>query len=54
MPQAVTNQLRRQGVDVLTAKDDGANRFDDESLLIRSTELRQVLVTQDIRFYARA
>lgn len=54
VPQAVTNQLRRRGVDVLTTNDDDTGLFDDESLLSRSTQLKRVLVTQDIRFCARA
>ena len=54
IPQAVTNQLRRRGVDVLTAHEDGTTQLDDESLLIRSTQLNRVLVTQDIRFSVRA
>jgi hypothetical protein len=54
VPRAVTNQLRRRGVDVVTANEDGAALFDDESLLSRATQLRRVLVTQDIRFQVRA
>lgn len=54
VPQAVTNQLRRRGVDVLTANEDGAALFDDETILTGATALRRVLVTQDIRFYVRA
>ena len=51
VPRAVTNQLRRRGVDVLTANEDGAALFDDESFLSRATQLRRVLGTQDIRFH---
>jgi hypothetical protein len=54
VPQAVTNQLRRRSVNVLTSNDDGTNDLDDERLLNRSTELRRLLVTQDIRFHVRA
>jgi len=54
VPRAVTNQLRRRGVDVVTANEDGAGLFDDETLLSRSTQLKRVLVTQDIRFHVRA
>jgi len=54
VPQAVTHQLRRRGVDVLTANEDGAATFDDDALLTRATQLGRVAVTQDIRFYARA
>lgn len=51
---AVTEQLRRRGVDVLTAQDDDADTFDDEELLRRSTSLGRVMFTFDIRFKARA
>jgi len=54
VPQAVTNQLRRRGVDVLTANEDGATLLDDERLLHRATALQRVMVTQDIRFSVRA
>ena len=54
VPQAVTNQLRRRGVDVVTTNDDGTGLLGDESLLSRSTELKRLLVTQDIRFCVRA
>ena len=49
---AVAEQLRRRGIDVLTAQEDGsADLFDDE-LLIRSATLGRVLFTYDIRFKA--
>jgi hypothetical protein len=51
---AITEQLRRRGVDVLTAQEDGADNFDDEALLSRSTSLSRVMFTFDIRFKARA
>jgi hypothetical protein len=51
---AVTEQLRRRGVDVLTAQDDGALHFPDDQLLVRSTTLGRVLFTHDIRFKALA
>jgi hypothetical protein len=54
VPQAVTHQLRRRGVDVLPAFEDNAELLDDEPLLDPSSQLRRVLVTQDVRFYARA
>ena len=54
VPQAVTNQLRQRGVDVLTTNEDGTSQFDDESLLTRATALGRILVTQDIRFEVRA
>lgn len=51
---AVTEQLRRRGVDVLTAQDDDCGDLGDEELLSRSTTLRRVMFTFDIRFKARA
>lgn len=51
---AVTEQLRRRGVDVLTAQDDDSGALDDEDLLRRSTSLGRVMFTFDIRFKARA
>ncbi|NER49629.1 MAG: hypothetical protein F6J86_27380 [Symploca sp. SIO1B1] len=50
IPQAITDQLRRRGVDVLTAFDDEAQEFPDNRLLLRATQLNRVLFTQDIRF----
>jgi hypothetical protein len=50
VPQAITSQLRRRGVDVLTAFDDDTQEFPDDKLLERVTELNRVLFTQDIRF----
>jgi len=50
VPQAITDQLRRKSVDVLTAIEDDGATLPDEQLLERSTELGRVLFTQDIRF----
>ena len=50
VPQAITDQLLRRGVDVLTAVDDGARTLSDEQILDRATSLKRVLFTQDIRF----
>ena len=50
VPQAITAQLRRRGVDVLTAFDDEAQELADDRLLLRVTQLNRVLFTQDIRF----
>jgi hypothetical protein len=43
VPQAITDQLRRRGVDVLTAIEDGRATDSDEQLLERSTGLRRVI-----------
>lgn len=50
IPQAITDQLRRRGVDVLTAFDDEAQELPDDQLLLRVTQLNRILFTQDIRF----
>jgi len=39
IPQAISEQLRRRGVDVVTAIDDEANQLPDEQLLERATQL---------------
>ncbi|MDJ0597302.1 MAG: DUF5615 family PIN-like protein [Crocosphaera sp.] len=54
VPMAITEQLRRRGVDVLTAIEDEADTLKDDELLARALELRRVLFTQDIRFKALA
>ncbi len=50
VPQAITEQLRRRGIDVLTAFDDGTQQLPDDRLLVRVTELKRILFNQDIRF----
>jgi len=47
VPEAITRGLKRRGIDVLTAAEDGAADFDDERLLSRATELTRTLFTQD-------
>ena len=54
VPQPITAQLRRRGVDVLTAIEDGRDTATDEELLSRSSELNRVLFTQDIGFKVMA
>jgi hypothetical protein len=54
VPQAITDQLRRRGADVLTTIEDGWSERDDCELLERARELRRVVFTQDIRFKALA
>ena len=44
---AITEGLRRRGIDVLTAWEDGRSRADDESLLARATQLDRALFSQD-------
>jgi hypothetical protein len=50
----ITEQLRRRGIDVLTAIDDEAATLPDDELLDRASSLGRVLFTQDIRFKALA
>ncbi len=54
VPSAIAVQLRRRGIDVLTAVEDGWHARLDEELLERARELQRVLFTQDIRFRALA
>jgi hypothetical protein len=51
---AIAEGLKRRGVDVLTAHDDGYDRRDDEALLRRSAELGRILVTYDFGFLTRS
>ena len=44
---AITAGLRRRDLDVLTAQEDDAARFDDPARLDRATQLGRVLVSQD-------
>lgn len=54
VPHAVTEGLRRRGVDVLTAQEDGADRLPDAELLTRATQLGRVVFTQDDDFLSEA
>lgn len=54
VPQAITDQLRRRNVDVLTAMEDNAHELPDNELLERVQLLGRVIFTQDIRFKAMA
>ena len=54
VPAAIAAQLRRRGVDVLTAQEDETTELKDHELLARSTALGRLLFTQDIRFKAMA
>ncbi len=52
--EAITRGLRRRGVDVLTAQEDGAGRMDDADLLDRAAVLNRLLFTQDDDFLVEA
>ncbi len=54
VPRAITNGLRRRGVDVVTAQEDGSAELDDPSLLDRATTLNCPLYTQDDDLLAEA
>jgi hypothetical protein len=47
VPRPITRGLRRRGVDVLTAQEDGTARWEDPQLLDRSGEVGRVLFSQD-------
>jgi predicted nuclease of predicted toxin-antitoxin system len=47
IPRAITNGLRRRGVDVLTAQEDGGDRLEDPDLLDRASGHGRVLFSQD-------
>src|SRR4051794_34263836 len=52
VPAAITRALRRRGLDVLTAQEDGAARMLDPALLDRVAELGRVVFTRDTDFLA--
>ncbi len=54
VPPPVTRGLRRRGVDVLTAQQDGTARLADTALLDRATTLGRLLFTQDEDLIAEA
>jgi predicted nuclease of predicted toxin-antitoxin system len=47
VPRSITRGMRRRGVDVLTAQDDGTARLVDPELLDRATALGRLLFSQD-------
>jgi predicted nuclease of predicted toxin-antitoxin system len=54
VPRAITTGLRRQGLDILTAFEDGADQLHDPELLNRATELGRPLFSQDEDLLAEA
>jgi hypothetical protein len=53
-PLAITEALRRRGVDVLTSQEDETDQLADPLLLDRAWELGRVLFTQDEDFLHEA
>ena len=54
VPAPITRALRRRGVDVITAQEDGAREFPDDELLERATTLGRALFTRDEDLLAEA
>jgi hypothetical protein len=54
VPGPITRGLRRRGVDVLTAQEDGSDELPDPDLLDRATALGRVLFSQDEHLLAEA
>jgi len=52
VPAGITRALRRRGVDVLTAQEDGAARLPDPDLLDRAAERGRIVFTRDSDFLA--
>src|SRR5947209_8662554 len=47
VPAAITEGLRRRGIDVLTSQEDKTRQVDDDMLLQRATDLDRLLFSQD-------
>jgi hypothetical protein len=54
VPGPITRQLRRRGVQVLTAQEDGRDAVADDKILARATELGRLVFTHDVRFRVEA
>jgi predicted nuclease of predicted toxin-antitoxin system len=50
VPKAITEGLRRRGVDVVTIQDLGLQSADDRHHLARAAQEQRVVVTQDADF----
>jgi predicted nuclease of predicted toxin-antitoxin system len=50
----IAEGLRRRGIDVVTAREDGTQRLADSELLDRATQLGRVLFSQDRHLLAEA
>lgn len=47
VPRAITTELLKRGIDVVTVQEDGRPGVDDASVMDRATELGRALFTQD-------
>ncbi len=47
VPAAITEGLRRRGINVFTSQEDGTRTSQDDELLARAMELDRVLMSQD-------
>lgn len=54
VPRAITNGLRRRGVQIVTAQEDGTAKLEDPAHLNRATELNCPLYTQNDDLLAEA
>lgn len=54
VPAAITRGLRRRGVDILTAAEEGASTLEDSRLLDRACEIGRVLFSRDSDLVAEA
>lgn len=54
VPAAITRQLRRRGIDVVTAQEDERGEALDVEILARATELRRLVFTHDVLFRVEA
>ena len=50
----VTDELRKQGVDVITIQEDGLMGASDADILDRATQLQRVVFTYDLNFLEEA
>src|SRR5262245_29888297 len=51
---AITDGLRKRGVDVLTCAEDGTEHSDDDQILVRAHQLSRAVFTQDDDFLVLA
>lgn len=54
VPAGITRALRRQGVGVLPAQEDGAGRFPDPEMLDRTAELGRIVFAHHADFLAES